>query len=57
MTHRTRVGRPGRHVDLLLEVLDDLPRRFLGRQLRRVDGDLGVVGGLVGVGDARELLR
>ena len=41
---------------LLLEVVEDLLRRLLGRLARGLDAELGVLRLLVGVGDAGELL-
>src|SRR5215472_13163168 len=45
----------GSDVALRLQVQDDLLGGLLGRELGRVDSDVGVVGHLVGIGDAREL--
>src|SRR6266568_7671499 len=44
-------------VPLLLEVQDDLLRRFFGRQIRGVDHDLGVLRLLVRIRYPRELLH
>src|SRR5262249_40041742 len=45
----------GSDVAFRLQVQDDLLGGLLGRELGRVDGDVGVVGHLVGIGDAGEL--
>src|SRR5579862_5474538 len=45
----------GSDVAFRLQVQNDLLGGFLGCELGRVDRDVGVVGHLVGIGDAREL--